>query len=216
MWNRIVESVSTAASAKMHKNFIVTSSANKDITQIVVNRNKIGIVGLMDDVESMVPQFSGRSDDEIQAELLRRLSEANYVPRKLTEDYGRALLREYKKNCRECPVEESEESSRGLEIRVLGPGCAHCDMMMNEVMSVLSETGLAANVEHVTNIREIVRIRGYGIIYLVISGRVVSVGQFTNVERSKSGLRKSTQTEKNDMKAHLLHHNRVCRAVLWS
>ena len=150
--------------------------ANKDITQIVVNHNKIGIVGLMDAVESMAPQFSGRSDDEIQAELLRRLSEANYVPRKLTEDYGRALLREYKKILG-MPVEEEEESSRGLEIRILGPGCARCDMMMKEVMSVLSETGLAANVEHVTDVREIVRYGVMGSPALVISGRVVSVGQ---------------------------------------
>ncbi len=149
---------------------------NKDITQIVVNHNKIGIVGLMDAVESMAPQFSGRSDDEIQAELLRRLSEANYIPGKLTEDYGRALLREYKKMLG-MPVEEEEEPSRGLEIRILGPGCARCDMMMKEVMSVLSEMGLAANVEHVTDVREIVRYGVMGSPALVISGRVVSVGQ---------------------------------------
>lgn len=150
--------------------------AEKDITQIVVRGNRIGIVGLKAAAETMAGPFAGKGDEEIMAELLRRLSEANYIPGKLTEDYGRAILREYK-ILLGMPVEEAEEAPRGLEIRILGPGCARCDLMTREVMGALSEMGLAAGVEHVTDIRQIVQYRVMGSPALVINGRVVSVGQ---------------------------------------
>jgi len=148
----------------------------KDITQITVNKNRIGIVGLKAAAESMSRPFAGKGDEEIRAELLRRLSEANYIPGKLTEKYGRAILREYKKILG-LPVEEEEEVPGGLEIKILGPGCARCDMMTREVMGALSEMGLAADVEHVTDIRQIVQYRVMGSPALVINGRVVAVGQ---------------------------------------
>jgi len=129
----------------------------KDITQITVNKNRIGIVGLKAAAESMAGPFAGKGDEEIRADLLRRLSEANYIPGKLTEEYGRAILREYKK--------------------ILGPGCARCDLMTMEVMSALSQMGLAAGVEHVTDIRQLVKYRIRGSPALVINGRVVAVGQ---------------------------------------
>ena len=150
--------------------------AEPDITQIVVRGNRIGIVGLKAAAESMAGPWAGKGDDEIREELLRRLSEANYIPRRLTEDYGRALLREYRKILG-MPVEEAEETPRGLEIRILGPGCARCDLMTREVMGALSEMGLAAGVEQVTDIRETVKYRVMGSPALVINGRVVSVGQ---------------------------------------
>ena len=50
--------------------------------------------------------------------------------------------------------------------------------------------GLAANVEHVTDVREIVRYGVMGSPALVISGRVVSVGQVPERGKIKSGLRK--------------------------
>ncbi len=148
----------------------------KDITQIVVNGNRIGIVGLRAAAEAMGEPWTAKGDDAIRAELLRRLSEANYIPRKLMDDYGRALLREYKKILG-MPVDEAEETPDGLEIRILGPGCARCDLMTKEVMAALSEMGVAAGVEHVTDIREIVKYRVMGSPALVINGRVVSVGQ---------------------------------------
>ena len=148
----------------------------KDITQITVNKNRIGIVGLKAAAESMAGPFAGKGDEEIRAELLRRLSEANYIPVKLTEEYGRAILREYKKILG-LPVEEEEEAPGGLEIKILGPGCARCDLMTRKVMGALSEMGLAAGVEHVTDIRQIVQYRVMGSPALVINGRVVAVGQ---------------------------------------
>ena len=50
-------------------------------------------------------------------------------------------------------------------------------MMTREVMGALSEMGLAAGVEHVTDIRQIVQYRVMGSPALVINGRVVAVGQ---------------------------------------
>ncbi len=169
--------------------------AEKDITQIVVNKNRIGIVGLRAAAEAMAGPCAGMSDDEIRAELIRRLSEANYIPRKLTEDYGRALLREYKKILG-MPVEEEEEPSRGLVIRILGPGCARCEMMTQEVMGALSEMGVAANVEHVTDIREIVKYRVMGSPALVINGRVVSVGQVPDRGKIKKWIAEAETNEK--------------------
>jgi len=94
------------------------------------------------------------------------------------------------------PVEEEEEPSRGLVIRILGPGCARCEMMTQEVMGALSEMGVAANVEHVTDIREIVKYRVMGSPALVINGRVVSVGQVPDRGKIKKWIAEAETNEK--------------------
>jgi hypothetical protein len=55
-------------------------------------------------------------------------------------------------------TEHSEgEDCQGLEIKVLGPGRVRCDRLEQELMAVMAETGVAVNVEHVGNPKEIAK-----------------------------------------------------------
>lgn len=148
----------------------------KDITSIVVKGKRIGVVGLKAAAVSMAGPYAGKGDDELRAELLRRLSQINYFPARLTEEYGRALLRAYKGMVGMTP-DEPPDQPVVPEIRILGPGCARCDFLTREVIEALSELGAAADVDHVTDIGEMIKYGLKGVPALVINGRLVSVGQ---------------------------------------
>ena len=144
-----------------------------DLTRIKVNKQSIGIIGLKDLMEEMAEEYAEKSDDKLQAELIRRLSGKNYIPERAKEDYGKALLREFKKFLGK-PYEE--EISEGLEIKVLGPGCAQCNRLEKELMEVMTAMNLGADVEHITDSKEIGRYGVMGTPALVVNGKVKSVG----------------------------------------
>lgn len=156
-----------------------------NVTQIRINQQSVGIIGLKKTMEDMAHEYAERPDDEIRAELVRSVSGQNYIPDHARETYGRALLREFKKFLGR-PYEE--EASEGLDIKVLGPGCARCNTLEREVMEVLAEMKLPAAVEHVTDVREI---SGYGVMgtpALVINGKIVSVGTVPSKGKIKEWL----------------------------
>ncbi|MBI5604737.1 MAG: thioredoxin family protein [Deltaproteobacteria bacterium] len=67
-----------------------------------------------------------------------------------------------------------------MVIRVLGQGCPNCHALTQRIMEVLSELNLAADFEHVTDIKEIAR---YGVLQspaLLINGKVVARGTVPN------------------------------------
>ena len=75
-----------------------------------------------------------------------------------------------------------------MEIKVLGPGCAKCDKTEKLVKEALSEAGVAANVEKVT---DIMQIAGYGVLgtpAVVVDGDVKSVGKIPSKENIISWL----------------------------
>ncbi len=64
-----------------------------------------------------------------------------------------------------------------MEIKVLGSCCGNCDKVMALVQEVVSEKGLAASVQKVTDVKDIV---GYGVMRtpgLVVNGKVVMAGR---------------------------------------
>ncbi len=123
-----------------------------DVTKVKINNQSIGIVGLKRVMEDMAREYAQKSGDELVAELLNRVSKENYIPEGAKDAYGEALLREFNKFLGR-PFQE--ESSEGLEIKILGPGCARCDSLVREVMEVVAEMKLATAMEHVRDIREI-------------------------------------------------------------
>ncbi|MDL1988250.1 MAG: thioredoxin family protein [Deltaproteobacteria bacterium] len=153
-----------------------------DTTQIKVGKHSIGIVGLTQVIEEVAEDFARKSDFEIQAELLSRLSRSNYIPSNIQDTYANAFLREFKKYIGK-PYEE--EVSEGLEIKVLGPGCSQCDMLDKILIEVLSEMNILADMEHVRDIKEIGKYGVMGTPALVINGKVVSVGKVPGKEKLK-------------------------------
>ena len=65
------------------------------ITRINVGGHATGIIGLQPILEEVSKEFKGRTDDEIKAELLNRLSQKNYISSR--DLYSHAFLREFKK-----------------------------------------------------------------------------------------------------------------------
>ncbi len=159
--------------------------SQEDLTRIKVNKQSVGIIGLKDVMEEMAEEYAERPDAQVRTALIKRLSRRNYIPDQAKEDYGKALLREFNKFLGR-PYEE--DVSKDLKIRVLGPGCARCDKLERELMVVLAEMNLAADLEHVRDIKEIGRYGVMGTPALVINGKVMCVGTVPTKEKIKEWL----------------------------
>lgn len=142
--------------------------------QIIVKGNPVGIMGLKAAMEEMADKFAEVPDEEAERELLRRLCGMNYIPDSVKQEYGEAFVREFKKFLGK-PFEE--ESPERIQIKILGPGCANCDRLEQELMQVMSETRIIADMEHVRDIKEIGRYGVMGTPALIINGQVKSVGR---------------------------------------
>jgi small redox-active disulfide protein 2 len=156
-----------------------------DVTQIKVGNSSVGIMGLKTVMEEMTTEYGERPDREVLEELLNRLGKRNYIPEKAKENYGKAFLREFKKFSGK-PYEE--EVQEGLVIKVLGPGCVQCDRLEQELIQVMAETGIMADIEHVRNIKEIGQYGVMGTPALIINGKVKSVGKVPPENKLKEWL----------------------------
>lgn len=74
-----------------------------------------------------------------------------------------------------------------MEIKVLGPGCTNCHNLEKLTLTVLQELGIEANVEKITNIKEIAKagiLMTPGLIIdgkIKISGKVPSKTELTKI-----------------------------------
>lgn len=157
--------------------------SERDIVQVRVEGALVGIVGLTAIMAGLAADGTGRTDEEIREELLRRSGEENYIPWKARDAYGKALLREFRKFRGEA-VEE--EALRGMQVRILGPGCARCWQLERDVRDVMAELGLAGDLVHVDDLKEIARSGVMGAPALVVNGKVLAVGTVP----SKADIRK--------------------------
>jgi small redox-active disulfide protein 2 len=64
-----------------------------------------------------------------------------------------------------------------MDIKVLGPGCPRCSQTEKIVKEALSEAGVSANVEKVTDIKKIAEYGVFGTPAVVVDGNVKSVGK---------------------------------------
>jgi len=144
-----------------------------EVSQIKINNRRVGIIGLGETLEDLARKNEGMGDEALQAELIERLSQKNYIPDSVKESYAKAFLREFKKFVGE-PYEE--EPLEGIEVKVLGPGCAQCDRLEKEIIEIMSELKLQADIEHVRDIKEIASYGVLGSPALIINGKVKAVG----------------------------------------
>ena len=161
-----------------------------DVTQIRVGNSPVGVIGLKTVLAEMAEAYGLRPEGEVAEELLNRLSEKNYIPEKVKGIYGKAFLREFKKFLGK-PFEEEE--SEGINIKVLGPGCVQCDRLEQELIQVMAETGILADIEHIRDIREIGKYGVMGSPALIINGDVKSVGNMPPKTKIIEWLRKADE-----------------------
>ncbi|MES0445924.1 MAG: thioredoxin family protein [Desulfobacterales bacterium] len=156
-----------------------------DVKQIKVGSHTTGIIGLKNVVEEVAKEFAEKQDEEIQAELLKRLSKKNYISDRTRESYGKAFLREFNIFLGK-PYDE--DGSEGLEIKVLGPGCAQCDRLEMELMEIMIEMNLPADLEHITDIKEIGKYGVMGMPALIVNGKVMCTGKVPTKRKLKEWL----------------------------
>jgi hypothetical protein len=161
---------------------------DEEITQLKIGTYQVGIIGLKEAVTEFASSLAKAPDEEIAGELIRRLSKKNYIPEKSRPDYARALVREFRRQLGQ-PVQE--EKPTGLVIKVLGQGCNSCRELTQRIMDIMSELNLAADLEHVTDIKEIGRYRVMGIPALIINGKILSVGSVPSKKRLTDWLKQA-------------------------
>jgi len=77
-----------------------------------------------------------------------------------------------------------------VDIKVLGPGCPKCQQTEKNVKEAVTESGVDAKVDKVTNILEIARYGVFGTPEVVVDGQVKSVGKIPNKEEVKAWIAK--------------------------
>lgn len=164
--------------------------AEHDVTQIPVGGHRVGIIGLKPVLEAVAREFAGRPDEEIMAELKTRLGKSNYIAPSAEPDYKSAFFREYKKFIGE-PV--PDDPSGPLQIRVLGPGCPSCDKLEHDLMTVMAELDISAELDHVRDVKEIACYGVMGNPALVINGKVVAVGRVPSKNQLKEWLKSASK-----------------------
>ena len=164
----------------------IENMSENEVTQIRVKGNLVGIVGLKSVIAAMAPDFSRNSDEAIGAEMIKRLGGKNYIPASAKPLYARALVREFRMFLGQ-PVEE-EETGGVLRVIILGPGCANCSSLENDVRNVLSEMNAPGEMVHVTDTREIAKYGVMGVPALVINQKVASVGTMTEKKKIRQWL----------------------------
>lgn len=159
-----------------------------DVTQIKIGKHKVGLVGFKETFEDMVELYSDQPDDVVAEELLNRLSKINYISHKVRKKYGRAFVREFRKFLGQ-PFDD--ERDQELEIKVLGAGCVLCNSLENDVMEVLSEMNLTADLEHVRDVQEIAAHNVKGTPALIINGKVICSGKVPSKKIIKEWLKEA-------------------------
>lgn len=77
-----------------------------------------------------------------------------------------------------------------MEIKILGPGCAKCTKVEEEVKSVVEELAVDAKVTKVKDIMEIASYGVFGTPAVVIDDAVKCVGKIPSREEIKAWLKK--------------------------
>jgi len=144
----------------------------KDYRLILAGNTQVGLIGLKEIFEEFRSQ-RGTPESELKQLLVERAGNTNYIPSSVKAEYEKALFREFKKFLGE---KVEEERSEFLEVTILGPGCYSCNKLEQDVMAVLSETGIKAGLNHITDPKLMAQ---YGLLptpALVINGKIKSKG----------------------------------------
>jgi hypothetical protein len=148
--------------------------AENEIKQVMINGRLTGISGLTEVIKEVAGISGNFSDEEIQKKLLELVAVRNYIPASAHEAYGKAILREFK-------IAQGkhvdEEPFSGFRIAVLGAGCMRCTQLESDVRDILSELNIAADLQHIVDLKEISRYGLMGLPALVIGNKVLAVGE---------------------------------------
>ena len=169
-------------------------SAN-DISQIKVGPNTIGIIGLKQVLTELARTSDRMTESQIKQYLMEGLSKKNYISSNVKDRYEAAFYREF---CRFTgkPVESDHEPGV-IEIKVLGQGCNRCDQLERDVIGIVAEMNIPADVEHVRDIKAIAEYGVMGSPALVINGQVKVVGTVPGKAKIKTWISEAAENKIN-------------------
>ena len=160
----------------------------KDYRLVLVGNTQVGLTGLKEIFEELKSQKE-KPEPFLKKMLMEKAGKKNYIPNSVKVDYERALFREFRKFLGE---KVEEERSGFIEVAILGPGCYSCNKLEQDVMAILSETGIQASLSHISDPKLMAQ---YGILptpALIINGKVKSKGNIP----PKSMIKKWLEEEK--------------------
>jgi len=69
-----------------------------------------------------------------------------------------------------------------MKIKVLGVGCANCKLLLERVKEAIRDSGVQAEIEYITDMKEIMKFNLMSMPGLVINDKVVSTGKVLSKE----------------------------------
>lgn len=160
----------------------------KDYRLVLISNTQVGLMGLKGIFEELKSQ-RGRPEPELKQLLVERAGKTNYIPSSVKAEYEKALFREFKKFLGEKVEEEKKDF---IDVLLLGLGCFSCHQLERDILAVLSETGIRASFNFITDPSLMSQ---YGILpmpALIINGKVKSKGAVP----TKSMIKKWLEEEK--------------------
>jgi len=118
-----------------------------DIKQIVIDGHRISLVGLQESF-IRIKEMGIKDRAQLKEQIVREIEKQNYIAPSFKEKYAAALYEEYQLFIGE--IKERRESGP-LTIRVIGPGCYNCERLFELTLQVLSEMGVSADLDKVTD-----------------------------------------------------------------
>jgi len=138
-------------------------------TLIKVGGRSVGLIGLAASLER-VRRLNPEGRAEAERLLVAEVSRKNYIAPGAVAEYREALWREY---CRHTGLPVAEEAGGRPLLSVCGASCPACERLEQELISVLAEEGLVAEVEHIRDPAELARLKVLSTPALLVDGRPV-------------------------------------------
>jgi small redox-active disulfide protein 2 len=161
----------------------------KDYRLVLIGGTQVGLIGLKEIFEDLKNERD-KPEGELKLLLAEKAGRKNYITPSVKREYERALFREFKRFLGE---KVEEEHGGFLEVTILGPGCYSCNKLEQDVMAVLSETGIGAGLNHISDPSLIAQ---YGILStpaLIINGKVKSSGRVPSKPMIKKWLEEESK-----------------------
>lgn len=72
-----------------------------------------------------------------------------------------------------------------MKIQIAGPGCSRCQALEQNVFNACAELGLAADITHITEVKEITKLGVMTTPALIVNGKIAVYGKVPSVAELK-------------------------------
>ena len=150
------------------------------ISKVTIGGNTIGITDLEEIFQEVRSASIGNVDD-LKNLIMKKVKAKDYVPYSAEPTYREDLYEEYLVFIGELPARK--QKSPYVKILLYGSSCYNCERLDGMIMEILSRSGIQADYQHVTDMREIARAGIISTPALAVDGKVILKGQVPEENR---------------------------------